>query len=134
MMHRIKDVIEKRKSLDVNDEITLEQCWVEEAELITSDITSAIEFINNECDDETLYWLSEVLEDVVRKKSDRTFLEAVKKRAEVVRDEKCRESINNEIRIAEGIINQKAEIDDEIRAILKEREELHPEDYISIEE
>lgn len=115
-MNTIKNIIDKRKSLDVNDEIGLEQCWVEEADIILNDIISAISFINAECDDETLYWMSEVFEDVARKTRSKEFLDAIKQRVEAIKDEAWKESVLYEVEIADSIINQKTSIDDETKA------------------
>ncbi len=79
----------------------LEQCWQKEINLLSCDITQTINFIENECDDETFCWLGEVFEDVTELTQSKEFVYAIKKRAEKIIDTEQRRSVEVDIRFAE---------------------------------
>ena len=97
----IKDVVSRRIKLHIEDDFGTQKCWDEEIEILSRDISKTITFIENECDDEIFYWISEIFEDVVEITQSKEFITAIKKRAEKMIDEKSRNSVETDIRYAE---------------------------------
>lgn len=100
MNDTINRIIEKRLGLHINDDFALHECWENETEILSEDVSTTIEFILNTCDDETFYWLSEVFEDVVEKTQSQALLNALIERCERVSDAEKRRSIESEIAAA----------------------------------
>lgn len=80
--------------------------WDQEAELFASDIEKGIEFIQNECSDEELYWLSEVFIDIIEKSQSLELLAALQKRSEKVSDAEKKNDIDNEIQYSRSLIHR----------------------------
>lgn len=56
----------------------IEECWKNEVEILSEDIPSTIEFLNNDCTASEYSWISEVFEDVIEKTSSRELVECYK--------------------------------------------------------
>lgn len=56
----------------------IEECWKNEVEILSEDVPSTIEFLNNDCTASEYSWISEVLEDVIEKTSSRELIECYK--------------------------------------------------------
>lgn len=78
--------------------------WEKEIAAFTADISIAISFINIECTDEELYWLSEVFEEIVEKTRSADFLDAVSKRSEIVVNQDYKNDIIQEINNAKRFL------------------------------
>ena len=93
----------KRIAIETQDEwdYSIEQCWKKETEILTRNLTKTINFIENECDDDTFCWVSEVFEDVAEITQSKEFVAAIKKRAEKVVDAEDRRSVQVDVRYAE---------------------------------
>ena len=65
--------------------------WEKEIEALTIDITASIRFFQEECTDEEIWWLGEVVEDLVEKTQSRDLLQSMKVRAEKIKDSHMRE-------------------------------------------
>ena len=93
----------KRIAIETQDEwdYGIEQCWKKETEILSRDIAQTINFIENECDDETFCWIGEVFEDVAEITQSKEFVAAIKKRAEKVVDAEDRRSVQVDVRYAE---------------------------------
>ena len=97
----IKEIVKRRLELDTEDYINLEKCWDKETEILSRDIKQTINFIENECDDETFCWIGEVFDDVADITQSKEFITAIKRRAEKIIDEKDRKHVEVDIRYAE---------------------------------
>lgn len=71
--------------------------WEKEVNIVCSDLDAGMQFINNECTDEELYWLSEVFEDIAAKSHSAEFIQCIRERAARVEDSKRRADIQQEI-------------------------------------
>ena len=96
-----KEIIARRLAFDDEDYINIQKCWDAETEILSRDMAQTVKFIENECDDETFYWIGEVFDDVAERTQSREFLEAIKRRAERVVDDEQRRSIEVDVRYAE---------------------------------
>lgn len=78
--------------------------WEREIEAMVADIPAAIEFIKTQCSDEELYWLTEVIDDVVEKTQSTAFIDSLRERTRTVNNAERRKEILDEIRSAEEYI------------------------------
>lgn len=75
--------------------------WERELDAICEDMQAARIFIENDCSDEELFWLSEIFEDIIDRTEDVAFLGCLQKRAERMNDEARKKEVLDEIREAE---------------------------------
>ena len=75
--------------------------WEKELDAICEDMQAARVFIENDCSDEELFWLSEIFEDIIDRTGDVAFLGCLRKRAERMMDEVRKNEVIDEIRDAE---------------------------------
>ena len=128
--NKIKDVLKRYKKIHPEDYISTEKIWDEETEILSRDMAVTIDFIENDCDDETFYWLGEVFEDVAERTQSREFITAIKKRAAKVIDAQKRRSIETDISYAEDRLF--ALIGEELKPILEKRKLLAGENKIKL--
>ena len=79
----------------------IEQCWKKETEILTRDISQTINFIENECDDDTFCWIGEVFDDVADITQSKEFVAAIKRRADKIVDAEDRSRVAVDVRYAE---------------------------------
>lgn len=84
---QIRDILKKRKKLNLNDDFGVQECWTQLTNILAEDINSTISFILNECTDGEFFWLSEVFEEVARNTKSADFVSAITKRMEAVHAE-----------------------------------------------
>lgn len=73
--------------------------WEAEIKQFTANIQESIRFIENECTDEELYWLSEVFEDIVDRTRSVEFVHCLQMRVQHVENPEWKQSILDEILI-----------------------------------
>ena len=98
---KISEIVTRRLALDPEDYINIQKCWNEEMKILSCDISQTINFIENECDDDTFCWIGEVFEDVAEITQNKEFVATIKRRAEKVVDEQDRRSVQVDVRYAE---------------------------------
>ncbi|MBU0279123.1 hypothetical protein [Gemella sp. zg-1178] len=96
---KIKEILEQR--LD-EEHFYYVECWKKEVEILTEDINETIEFVKNKCDDYTLFWMSEVFEDIIEKTKSKELLQVILERANRAIDENNRKEILKEVEYAKG--------------------------------
>ncbi len=62
---KFREIIKQRENTDNEWDYGIEQCWKQEIEILSEDISSTIEFLKNECTAGEFVWISEVFEDIV---------------------------------------------------------------------
>ena len=81
-VERFREVIKRREYVAEisQDEWAdgIEECWEREIELLAEDVPATIEFLKKECTAEEYSWISEVLEEVVKKKPDAELVKCYK--------------------------------------------------------
>jgi len=97
----IKDVVSRRIKLHIEDDFGIQKCWDDEIEILSRDISETIAFIENECDDEIFYWISEVFDDVAEITQSKEFVTTIKNRAEKIIDDETRHSVETDIQYSE---------------------------------
>lgn len=99
-INRLKETINRRISLELNDDFALEECWNIEADILSSDISQAIDFITT-CSEEEFYWISEIFEDVISKTQSRELLQAMISRNDSLQNQEYKESVLTELKYAQ---------------------------------
>ena len=87
--NQMNELIKIRKTIDANDNIATQNIWDKEIEVMTISIDATIEFLNTS-DKDTLYWSSEVWEDISSILKSKELVEAMEKSAlrfDDIRDE-----------------------------------------------
>lgn len=87
--NQMNELIKTRKTIDANDNIATQNIWDKEIEVMTFSIDGTIDFLNT-CDKDTLYWSSEVWEDVSSVLKSLELVDAMEKAAsrfDDIRDE-----------------------------------------------
>jgi hypothetical protein len=82
--------------------------WEKEVDAIVSDLKTAMSFIRNECSDEELYWLAEVFDDVMAKTRSLDFLNCIRQRVQMVKDNERRAELLEDIKTAAEYIGEPA--------------------------
>lgn len=93
---RIRIAVETQDEWDYG----IEQCWKKITEILTRDIAQTINFIENDCDDDTFCWIGEVFDDVAEITQSKEFLAAIKRRAAKVVNPEDRRRVEVDIRYA----------------------------------
>lgn len=80
-INEIKAIVAERKriadeTLD-NWDYGIELCHEKFLSMITSNLEEGIAFLENDCDVETIYWISEIFEDIAAKTQSKDFIAAI---------------------------------------------------------
>ena len=100
-VEELKAVVAERIRTDDEWDYGIQKCWDKEIEILTRDMAQTINFIENECDDKTFYWISEVFDDVAEITQSKEFVAAIKRRAAKVVDAEERRSVEVDVRYGE---------------------------------
>ena len=71
--------------------------WEKEIEALTIDVAASIRFFRQECTDEEIWWLGEIVEDLAAKTQSLELLQSMRDRAELVQDKQKREEAMKDI-------------------------------------
>ena len=80
--------------------------WKKEVDAIVDDLETAMAFIQHECSDEELYWLAEVFDDVMEKTRSSDFLNCIRQRIQMVKDDGKRAELLEDIKTAEEYVHE----------------------------
>jgi len=100
-IEKFKEVIRKRKETDSEWDYGVEQCNREEIEIICSDISGAITYLQTECTAEEFVYLSEVIIDIAERTHSAKFIESYKSLADKYPEESASYYIPDMIKDAE---------------------------------
>jgi hypothetical protein len=73
----IRPVLEQVAKLHPEDDFGAEKLWKAEIEILSRDMKQTIDFLENECTADELYWISEVFDEVVEKTQSKEFIECL---------------------------------------------------------
>ena len=96
---KLKETLSLRLSLNDNDDFALMECWKQERNLLSEDISGTIVFFDS-CTDEEFYWLSEVFDDLIEKTQSKELFQTICARTERVSDPELKASIATDIEFA----------------------------------
>ncbi|WP_185347649.1 hypothetical protein [Listeria booriae] len=71
-------ILEKRKSLNINDDFGIEKCWSEMTELLSQNEMETINYLE-ESTEKDLYYISEIFEDVSERFQSEQFINCLRK-------------------------------------------------------
>lgn len=78
--------------------------WNAEVKQFTVNIQESVEFIQNECTDEELYWLDEVFDDIMDKTRSSALLDSLQQRVQSVKNPEWKHCLMKDIRTASEYI------------------------------
>lgn len=82
----LKETVQFRITENENN-YWIEDYWKAAVEMFTKDTAAAVSFLQNDCDDEELFWLSEIFEEIAEQTQSREFISALRCRlAKVTRE------------------------------------------------
>ncbi|MGX7418019.1 hypothetical protein ACWOFR_04350 [Carnobacterium gallinarum] len=73
LKNEMATILKKRKSLNINDDFGIEKCWNEMTKFLTQNEDEAIDYLN-ECNEDDLYYISEIFEDISEKLQSERFI------------------------------------------------------------
>lgn len=88
----------------------IEQCWEQEIEILSEDISSTIYFLQNECTADEFSWISEIIDDLAEITQSRELVQVYKGLMVKFPDECKIYNISESIQFAENTLND--EVDD----------------------
>lgn len=77
MEEKIKQIIEKRKNLHIEDDFGIQKCWEELTNVLSDNENKTISYLNC-CEKEQIYWISEVFEDISENLKSTDFIECLR--------------------------------------------------------
>ncbi len=101
----IRAVIAKRASIPDIWENFIEQCWKEETEILSRNISDTIDFLENECTADEFSWLSEIFDDVAERTQSREFVDCLYRIADKYSEESAKYHIVENLKYAEDALN-----------------------------
>lgn len=75
----LKEVVQFR-IIESEDNYWIEDYWKAAIEMFTKDVAATIIFLQTDCNDEELYWLSEIFEGIAEQTQSRELIEALRSR------------------------------------------------------
>lgn len=75
----LKEVVQFRIT-ENEDNYWIEDYWKAAIEMFTKDVASTIMFLQNDCDDEELYFLSEIFEEIVEQTQSKEIISSLRSR------------------------------------------------------
>jgi hypothetical protein len=98
---RMKDIIERRKRLHLNDDYGIQAAWAEMTNLLSEQEKNTITYLEK-CSKSDLYWVSEIFEDVARNIRSQSFIDCLR-----ILDKRYPDlEMRGDIDLAENYINQ----------------------------
>lgn len=97
----LRNVLARRTSLMLNDDVALAECWKHETVILSENIPETIAFFDT-CTDEEFYWLSEVFDDLIEKTQSRELFQAICSRTKKIDNPEYKASISTDIEYAQA--------------------------------
>lgn len=111
---KFREVIQEREriSKECYDEWTfgIEQCWKQEIEILSEDISAAIAFLKDECTADEFSWISEIIDDLAERTQSRELVDVYKSLMSKFPEECKTYNISGSIEFAENALDD--EVDD----------------------
>jgi hypothetical protein len=106
---KFREIIKQREETDDEWDYGVEQCWKREIEILSEDIQSTIEFLENECTAEEYVWISEVFDDIIEKKPSKELVACYKALIKKFPEECATYYIDGVVKDAEAILQWEKE-------------------------
>ena len=101
---RFKKLIQERIDSEGFIEAGDTTAWDKLAKFLSADIAASIDFLENECSPDDIYWVSEVFDDIARKTQSKDFIAAIHRIYDKM-PENVKETMEVDIQSAEQAIN-----------------------------
>ena len=72
---KFREIIKNISALDPNSFSEIEKSWDAEVAILSEDVTSTIDFLNNECTEDEYAWISEIIDDLIEITQSKELLE-----------------------------------------------------------
>ena len=96
---KLKETIQKKNSLEINDDLAIEECWKIEVEILSDDILETINFIQT-CSEDEFYGLAEVFPDVIDKTQSQDLYKAMCERNDSLSNHEYKKSNMTDLKYA----------------------------------
>lgn len=107
-INKFREVISERERIYMEccDEWTfgIEQCWKQEVEILSENVSDTILFLQYECTAEEYSWISEVIDDLVEKTQSRELIHVYKSLMIKFKEECKKYNISESIEFAENML------------------------------
>ncbi|MBQ7706962.1 MAG: hypothetical protein IJT72_04190 [Lachnospiraceae bacterium] len=101
---RLKETIQRKKSLDINDDFSIEECWNTETEILSNNINDTINFIQT-CSEDEFYELAEVFPEVIDKTQSHDLYIAMRKRNDSLDNQEYKASNMTDLKYAKEALS-----------------------------
>ena len=103
---KLKETIERRNKLDINDDYALEECWNIFTNILTNNIDETIDFLKT-CTEDEFYGVAEVFPEIIFKTQSHEIYNTMIARNESLENQDYKESNQTDLKFAkEAFINQ----------------------------
>lgn len=110
MINEFREVIKQRERIEAISSGEwadgIERCWQEEIKILSEDIESTIDFLNNHCTASEYSWISEIIEDLIEQTQSKELLECYKSLMNKFSDECNVYNIEASISFAESMLEK----------------------------
>ena len=77
-VQKFREVLKKLDETEIEYDYGIEMCWKGEVEILSEDIPSTIEYLQNQCTEDEFFWISEIIDDLAAKTQSRKIVECYK--------------------------------------------------------
>lgn len=78
LKNEMDTILKKRKGQNINDDFEIEKCWNKMTILLTQNEYETIDYLN-ECNEDELYYISEIFEDISEQFQSERFITCLRK-------------------------------------------------------
>ena len=96
---KLKETIQRRSSLEINDGFATEECWNIEIEILIKDIDESIDFLKT-CTEYEFYSVAEVFPEVIEKTQSKELLQVMIDRNESLKNQDYKKSNMTDLKYA----------------------------------
>lgn len=105
---KFREVIKERNRIlkECCDEWTfgIEQCWTQEIEILSENVSDTVAFLKNECTADEYSWISEIIDDLAEKTQSHELVQVYKSLMIKFPEECEKYNISESIKFAENVL------------------------------
>ncbi len=98
-IEKLRTTINRRNSLELNDDYALEECWNVFTDILSSNIEETIDFLKT-CTEDEFYGVAEVFPEIIKKTQSREIYDTMLARNESLDNQEYKESNLTDLRFA----------------------------------
>ena len=98
-IEKLKATIDRRNSLELNDDYALEECWDIFTDILSANVEETIDFFKT-CTEDEFYGVAEVFPEIIKKTQSRDIYNAMLARNETLENQEYKESNLTDLRFA----------------------------------